>query len=261
MKKIIISLALSLVVLPATADVFVAPSNEVVFLTIPTNQTMLISSVKVGDFGNGNGFFAQWLIVQNGVTDFVSLQNEGGSTAASAGPYAINGPGQMAFVDTRWDTNNNTYYVSVPVVVSYNLLHNSLLHSLIMSPGSTDVISVPAEKSVRFLAHSWIMSDPNFDIQKGSNAISGVVIKDGDEFAGPLTIKKTSSAYWSGCQLISYYFTDDFFAVPDTGYISGPTGSFEIAVEKSVDLTAWAPVVVYNTGSDQKAFYRLRINK
>ena len=262
MKKIIISLAMSLFVLRAAASVFVAPSNEVVFLTVPTNQTMLISSVKVGDFGNGNGFSANWLIIQNGVTNTLSLLNGIGNTTASIGPFGINGPCQMAFVDTQWDTNNNAYYISVPVVISYDLFTNSLLHSVVVPPGSTNGIQVPAGKSVRFLAHTYggINADA-FSFQNGPNTISGVTVNNGDEFTGPLTITKGLPEYVFNSQLISYYFTDDFFAMPDTGYISGPTGSFEIAVEKSVDMSAWSPVVVYNTGSDQKAFYRLRLNK
>lgn len=259
MKKIIGSLALSLFVIRATADVFIAPSNEVVFLSVPANQTMLISSIKLGVFAEGLGggsLSLAGLVVLNGVTNTIQFSDPGGSSSTSGGPCALNGPCQIAFVE------GYEPYTPAAVVVSYNSLSNSLLHSLIMAPGSTNVISVPAGKSIRFLSPTSEGATPTgFIFENGTNTVYGIQISNGAEFTGPLTITKISSDYYSGSQLISYYFTDDFFVVPDTGYIQGPTGSFEIAVEKSADLAAWSPVVVYNTGSDQKAFYRLRIGK
>jgi hypothetical protein len=261
MKKIIGSLALTLFVLRAAADVFIAPSNRVVFLTVPTNQTMLISSIDLGNFDNSGGtpnYPAHGLIILNGVTNDVVLSNAGHdpSPYAPVGPYAVNGPCQIAFVGT--DPT-----MPAAAVVSYRLLQNSMLHSLIVSPGSTNVIPIPTAKKVRFLSPTLSgFTGTGFAIlQNGTNAVLNAQINNGDEFTGPLTITIVGAEWTSYSQLISYYFTDDCFVVPDTGYIQGPTGSFEIAVEKSVDLTAWSPVVVYNTASDQKAFYRLRIQK
>jgi hypothetical protein len=231
----------------------------VVFLSVPANQTMLISSVKPGAFDNsGAGALnLAGLVVINGVTNTIAFSNPGGSGFASGGSYALNGPCQFAFVA---DTFSLT---PAAVVVSYNLLSNNLLHSLIVTPNSTNVISVTAGKSIRFLSPTapGSLSTGFATFQNGTNTVSNIQINSGDEFAGPLTITIINPP-WSGIsQLISYYYTDDFFVVPDTGYIQGPTGSFEVAVEKSVDLAAWCPVVVYGTGSDQKAFYRLRIEK
>lgn len=258
MNKITGSLALTLLALRAPADVFVAPSNEVAFLTVPTNQTMLISSVKLGSFdGSSSGSLQGW-IVQNGITNTLSLTDQTGSAAKSSGPFAIEGPCQIAFqAGVIGDS-----YQPAPVVVSYTLLRNSLLHSTLVAPGSTNQISVPAGKSVRFLAFTSDGMDYDvFSFQNGTNTVFDVRVNSGDEFAGPLTVTVKNPAWSSYSELVSYYFTDDFFAVPDTGFISGPTGSFEIAVEKSADLNAWVPVVVYDTASDQKAFYRLRIQK
>ena len=257
-KKIIGSLALSLFVLRAAADVFIASSNEMVFLTVPANQTMLISSIKPGTFAEGLGggmVNLAGLVVLNGVTNTVQFSDPGGGSSISGVPCALNGPCQLAFV------TDTTFLTPAAVVVSYKLLSNSLLHSLIVTPGSTNLISVPSGKSIRFLNPTAEGATPTgFTFENGTNTVYGVGISNGAEFTGPLTLTKISSAY-SGSQLISYYFTDDFFVVPDTGYIQGPTGSFEIAVEKSVDMTAWCPVVVHHTGSDQQAFYRLRIGK
>ena len=41
--------------------------------------------------------------------------------------------------------------------------------------------------------------------------------------------------------------------------IAGPSGSFAISVEKSVDLQSWSPVLLQNTSDPVKAFYRLQI--
>jgi len=63
-------------------------------------------------------------------------------------------------------------------------------------------------------------------------------------------------------QIFTYYFTDDFLQFTAEGYIKSPTGTFEVLVEKSTDLTQWLPVMVQNTATaDSKAFYRLRIQK
>jgi hypothetical protein len=43
--------------------------------------------------------------------------------------------------------------------------------------------------------------------------------------------------------------------------IQGPTGAFQIAVEKSINLTNWSPTILQDVRDDQKAFYRLRITK
>lgn len=260
MKTIVSSLALSLFVLRAAAEVFIAPSNAVAFLTVPANQTMLIASVKLGVFDEsapGGWLSLSGLVVLNGVTNVIQFANSGGTGSfTSGGPYALNGPCQIAFVSYMDPTT------PAPVVVSYDLLSNSLLHSLIIPPDSTNVVSVPAGKSIRFLNPTDPgISDPGLTFQNRTNTVHGLHINNGDEFAGPLTITIIHSGFINQAQLISYYFTDDFFVVPDTGYIRGPTGSFEIAVEKSADLSAWYPVVVHNTGSDQKAFYRLRIQK
>jgi hypothetical protein len=261
MKKIAGSLFLGLFVYQASAEVFIASSNHLAYLSVPTNQTLFIFSVKFGTFDNsGSGNMVSGLIVQNGVTNTVYFVNANydASFRAFTAPYALNGPCQIAFMD-------EANAVPAAAVVSYEFLQNSLIHSLLAPPNSTNVILAPAGKSIRFLGSTFLWSTVGNGygyviFQNGTNTVYNVFINNGDEFAGPLTITIVNPDF-SHAQLIAYYFTDDFFVVPDAGYIRGPTGSFEVAVEKSVDLAAWYPVVVYGTGSDQKAFYRLRIEK
>ena len=262
MKKILGGLGLSLFMFRATADVFFASSNELVFLSVPANQTMVISSIKLGAFDEGLGGAAvnlAGLIVQNTVTNQIQFSNPGSGGSLYGVPCALNGPCQIAFFQ-GYDPHS-----PAAVVVSYKMLSNSLIQSLIVTPGSTNVISVPAGKSIRFFSptYPWDAISPSYGwaFQNGTNTIYDLHINNGEEFTGPLTMTRQYPDYSTFSQLISYYFTDDFFVVPETGYIRGPTGSFEIAVEKSVDLTAWCPVVVYAMASDQKAFYRLRMVK
>ena len=60
----------------------------------------------------------------------------------------------------------------------------------------------------------------NISFQDGTNTVYNVLVNNGDEFTGRSTMTVVNSDY-SNSQLISYYFTDDFFVVPDTGYIQG----------------------------------------
>lgn len=86
------------------------------------------------------------------------------------------------------------------------------------------------------------------------------------EFSGPLEIELTVPESrvlgdFEFAAVYSYYFTEDFLVAPEFGFLQGPSGAFEIAVEKSVDLTNWFPVMLQNTSNDQKAFYRLRLTR
>ena len=102
MKKTAGSLFLGWFLVQASAEVFIASSNHLAYLSVPTNQTLFISSTKFGTFDNsGSGNMVLGLIVQNGVTNtvyFVNANNDAGYRAFT-GPYALNGPCQIAFVD------------------------------------------------------------------------------------------------------------------------------------------------------------------
>jgi hypothetical protein len=237
--------------LSAHADVLITSGNSISVLTVPTNQTLLISSLTLGAFSGDTDTAtpAYANVVQNGVTNTLWLAPWGG------GPYAITGACQISFISSFPQTNPG------PVVVSYKLIQSPAIHSFFAGSGLTNTIAVPAGKTIRFFDKTQIDDSVNsaFTLQQGTNTLHDVRIFAGNEFTGPLTI--TYSVNGQFAQLVSYYFTDDFFAVPDSGYLQGPSGSFEITVQKSVDLTNWYPAVVYPTSTDQKAFYRLKILK
>jgi hypothetical protein len=83
----------------------------------------------------------------------------------------------------------------------------------------------------------------------------------GGEFSGPLTIDVHSGTSANGPPIVSFYFTEDFVAIPDQSILQGPAGGFQIEVPKSIDLTNWYPVLIQYTSSDQKSFYRMKLSK
>ena len=110
---------------------------------MPANQTMLISSIRLGAFADGLGggmVNLAGLVVLNGVTNTVQFSDPGGGSSISGVPCALNGPCQIAFV-VGWGP-----YQPTAVVVSYRFLQNSLVHSLLAPPNSTNVITVSAGK-------------------------------------------------------------------------------------------------------------------
>lgn len=62
-------------------------------------------------------------------------------------------------------------------------------------------------------------------------------------------------------KFISYFIAEDGFTLPGAQAIAGPTGSFALTVDKSLDLNNWSPIWMENTSSPAKAFYRLRIQR
>ena len=95
-----------------------------------------------------------------------------------------------------------------------------------------------------------------------TNSVSTIPLWGTEESSGPVSIIPAVGwpSSWKRNVVVSYYFTDEAAVIPELG-LQGPTGSFEIVIEKSVSLTNWLPVVNHNTSSDEKAFYRFRISR
>ena len=118
------------------------------------------------------------------------------------------------------------------------------------------VIDVPGGKSIKFFRalHSIEDTFAPCEFERGGVKIPGA-IWDNAEYDGPLKIELTAPV------AVSYFFTEDFLALPDVSLLQGPTGGFEVSVQKSLDLTNWFPVVIHRTEADQKAFYRLKLSR
>jgi hypothetical protein len=144
-------------------------------------------------------------------------------------------------------------------IVSYQLLQGSTIKSILVRSNSTPSIAVAAGKSVRFFRPS--SGRLSLAITKGSKTAIGELMTGKEEFTGPVTLRPFDQYPSSSVSVVTYYDTEGFLVLPEQGLLRGPTGAFEISVEKSVDLTNWTPVMVQTTAADQKAFYRLKLSR
>ncbi|MBK7999869.1 MAG: hypothetical protein IPK15_14430 [Verrucomicrobia bacterium] len=253
MKNLFLLLAsISCLVASASAELFVGSNTEVNRIIVPSNHVMIISSVKFGravDFNQlDDGTPVR--IVTADATNTVQFRDFGFREPVLR--YAITGACEVSF-----PVNFGAQDVSAPIVVNYKLVQGTQIRSIVSQPEVPTVIQVPAGKTVRFFSPSVTQDDEGFAIQQGDNTVYDVNLVYGDEITGPATVTLPNRIG----VLVSYFFTEDFVVLPDLGYIQGPTGSFEITVEKSTDMLAWSSVVVHGTASDQKSFFRLKLTR
>jgi hypothetical protein len=81
------------------------------------------------------------------------------------------------------------------------------------------------------------------------------------EFTGPGSLSLSSGVFAPYIKFISYFIEEDGFVLPDQRVVAGPSGSFSVLVEKSLDLNLWSPVLLKSTSDADKAFFRLRIQR
>jgi hypothetical protein len=74
-------------------------------------------------------------------------------------------------------------------------------------------------------------------------------------------LQLSSGVFVPYAKFISYFIAEDGFTLPGQRAIAGPTGSYAITVEKSLDLNNWSPAFLSNTSDANKAFYRLKIER
>lgn len=224
---------LSLCVLAATchAEIFIGPSSPTNRLVIETNQIVVISAV-LDESPSDTPYAAATLGSQTGVLLFEGRD-----------PKILAGPGELVFT-------NGTF-------VSFRRLHNLAFRSTLAIPnaGSTSIVIAPGD-TLRVASVVGAVRSARFT--RGAKNVVGRV-EPGQEFSGPLTIELLQPP--NTPVLYTYFVTEDFAVLPDLGLLQGPTGTFEITVERSADLQTWHPVVVQPSSSEQKAFYRLRIAK
>jgi len=152
--------------------------------------------------------------------------------------------------------------VNNAVLISYKVFTNSLVSSLVIKPGVTNTINVPAGKTLKFFALSldgYAALIANATLIKPSSTIAGFYINGNEEFDGPLSIGFTFIGAGAPPYVISYYLTDQAVILPAQGAVQAPTGDFELQIQKSTDLAHWFPsVVVFPKPNLERGFYRLR---
>lgn len=233
-----IVLVLGLFVNPVGAETFIGPTTATNRLLVTTNSTIIVTAT-FGDFTNSTQ------IVLGGGAPFTlnylaPLQN--GTV------YALAGPAEWVF--------------SNAVLFTFFRLTNSAIHSQGIANDPIG-IDIPTNKTMHLFG---VPDEVNASFSRpgvaGGGSLSFKLEPNAPaEFTGPGTLYLSSGVLPSAGKFISYFFDEDGFTVPDLRCISGPTGTFAISVEKSVDLQKWSPVLLQNTSDPIKAFYRLRIQR
>ena len=101
-----------------------------------------------------------------------------------------------------------------------------------------------------------------FSINAGGGSLSLLLeLNHLAEFTGPGTLFLNSGLFFPYAKFISYFIAEDGMTLPGQRAIAGPSGSFAVSVEKSVDLNSWSPVWMQNTADPVKAYYRLQIQR
>ena len=225
--------------LSAHGEVFLGSTTSSNRFLIASNEAVLIYRSTVAE-----AFF-----VRDGVTNQLRSFD-----AKPLEPCAFAGPAEMLIV--------------TPGMISFKRLFNSGIRTIFISPTTTNAIEIPSGKTARFFRATTPSGINPYELsfEKEGVVVDQAggkwepVITGGEEYQGPLKITiRNDRETWSVS--FSYYFIEDFLTVPELGFLQGPTGSFEITVEKSGDLTNWTPVIIQPTSNDQKAFYRLKLSR
>ncbi len=250
MKAIASLLLFAFLLLPARAEVFIGPTTPANRFVIKENEAILIqvlaldqrSGLRDSDPSLNPGEFRARVFL--GDQSFSAVFN----ADYDVPPVALAGPLELQL------TNK--------VVFSYRPIQTTAFRTVLVGTNSTAKIEVPAGKTFRSFDLSFNAASLSFEVSK-QNDSAVVGIYDLTEFAGPLTIRPfvEPGSFERGNALLTYYFLEDSIVLPELGAVQGPTGTFEIVVEKSINLTNWLPVVTHFTSSDQKAFYRLKLSR
>lgn len=220
----------------AGAETFIGPTTATNRLLVASNSAIIITTT-LGDFTNstqvvlgGGAPFPQ--------SYFAPLQN--GTVYALAGPAELIFSSAVLFTFFRL-TNSAIYSQGIandPIGIS--IPTNKTMH----------LFGVPAEVNASFTRPAGLGAGSlSFTLEPNTPA----------EFTGPGTLFLNSGVLPPYIKFISYFFDEDGFTLPDLRTVSGPSGSYAISVEKSVDLQTWSPVLLQNASDPFKAFYRLRI--
>ena len=231
-----IALFIAFVSTLAQGETFIGPTTATNRLLVPSNSAIIITAT-FGDFTNstqvalGEGGSPFWL------NYFAPLEN--GSS------YALAGPAELIF--------------SNAVLITYYQVTNSAIHTQFIA-NDPIVVQIPANKTMRLFGVPATVY-AGFS-RPGSGFVSFTLEPNRPaEFTGPGGLQLSSGVLYPYSKFISYFIAEDGFTLPNQRAIAGPTGSFAITVEKSLDLNTWSPVLLQNTSDADKAFYRLRIQR
>lgn len=237
MKASLVLLTLLALGLKTRAEFFLGVTSATNRFLIGTNEAVLI---RTDSFSSGDLQF-----LKDGNTHTLNLQGP------SSPPMAVVGPGEIV--------------VTSSALFSFARIPTNGLQTILLPPAigtnSEFKFSVAAGKNIRFF---FPLSAPEAKFDRGTNSVTRNIfatIRDFGpiEVSGPVEVT-LSNRLGSRSALATVAETDESVLVPQ-GIIQGPTGAFQIAVEKSSNLINWTPAILQDIREDQKAFYRLRIAK
>jgi len=220
----------------AQGETFIGPTTATNRLLVPSNSAIIIAAT-LGDFTNSMRL-AQG---QGGspfpLDYFAPLEN--GNT------YALAGPSELVFSNAALFT---FYRVTNAAIFTQSIANDPIGRS-IASNQTIRLFGVPATVNANFVRPG---SAPiSFTLEPGKPA----------EFTGPGSLSLSSGVFPPYIKFISYFIAEDGFVLPDQRVVTGPSGSFSIMVERSLDLNLWSPVLLKNTSDANKAFFRIRIQR
>jgi hypothetical protein len=234
-----IAVFLGVVAMTAEGETFIGPTTATNRLLVPTNSAIIITAT-FGDFTNSTQ-----VDLGNGGSPFIQgylAPLENGTVYALAGPAELIFSNAMLF--TFYRLNNSAIYTQG--------IANDPIGIPIASNKTMHVFGVPAPVNASFTRPS----------SAGGGTLSFMLEPNQPtEFTGPGTLSLNSGVLPPYAKFISYFFDEDGFTLPDLRAVAGPSGSFAISVEKSVDLQTWSPVLLQNSSDPVNAFYRLRIQR
>ncbi len=255
MKNFLVSVVMLLgFFISLQAETFSTSTNSVQTLTIGTNEAIFITTLK--HTGNlSDPLLAT--VTQNSNTSVLPLLTKLGWGTTPA--YAFAGPMTIQFQQAN-------------VVMEFQRVQTTNVFTTIFNASNGVVINVPTNKTVKFLQPiSWFYLN---DVDNAYPAAlltlsnSTTVVKDsldgGENFSEPVDI--TLIAGYSGIGntftngWVTYYFTEEFAALPIVGATTVPAGTSMIAIEKSQDLAHWNTIFFKLVGTDQTGFYRFKVS-
>jgi len=234
--KSAIALCIVLASMLAHGETFIGPTTVTNRLLVPSNSAIVITAT-LGDFTNSMRL----------------AQGESGSSFAlnyfaplgNGDTYALAGPAELVFSNAALFT----FYRVTNSAIFTQSIGNDPIGITIASNKTMRLFGVPATVNAGFLRPG--SSPVSFTLEPGAPA----------EFTGPGSLSLSSGVFAPYIKFISYFIAEDGFALADQRAIAGPSGSYAIMVEKSLNLNTWSPVLLKNTADADQAFFRLRIQR
>ncbi len=228
----VLSVSIAFAAIVVRGETFIGPTSSTNRLLVPTNSAIIITAM-LGTFTNSTVVLDGFAFTQ----PFAPLQ--------SGNSYALAGPAELI--------------LSNSAAVTYYELTNSAIHTQGIANDPIGIV-IPTNKTARLFG---VPAPVNASFSHPSGGFAAFTLQPNQpaEFTGPGMLVLSSGLLPPNSELISYFFAEDGFVVPNQRPIVGPTGSYAVLVEKSLDLNTWTPVLLENTSDPDHAFYRLRIQQ